>query len=479
MYRDLPHTVGTMARGKVYLVGAGPGDPELISLKGYRLISQADVIVYDRLLAPELLQLAKPGAETIFVGKRPGQHLISQHAINTLLVNKARANKLVVRLKGGDPYLFGRGGEEACACVRAGVQFEVVPGVTSALAAAAYAGIPLTHRDYTSSVAIVTGHRKAAQALQIPRAGTLVFLMAVSNVQKVLESLRAAGWPGQTRIAAVENGTCHNQRVITGRLANFAEKAQKEKLSAPAVLVVGRVAGLAGKLNWFNKKPRILVVGTGPEKYAHLGTIVHRPLIKLVPLEDYRTAEAVLKRLHIFAWLIFTSTNAVRFFFTRLNKLGRDARALSGVKVAAIGCTTADELAQFGLRAEMVPKTQSSAGLLREFRRIKIRGKKILIACSDIASQELPTGLAKMGAVVKTVALYRNIEIEPGQIDFRHIDRILFTSSSTVRAFSRRFGSVPPGVKVMCLGTPTLRESKRYGIEGKLLSACITPDQEP
>jgi len=272
-----------MSKSKVYLVGAGPGDVELITMKASRLVRQADVILYDHLVAPELLKLAKPTAEIIFVGKFAGNHTVKQNRTNELLIEKAGTNEVVVRLKGGDPYLFGRGGEEAEACVEAGVDFEVVPGITSAHAAACYAGIPPTHRDFTPSLAIVTGHRKDEAELDIPKAGTIIFMMGVANIAKIVNSLLNQGWPGRTEIAAIEKGTRYDQRVVKGTLDDFLHVAEKAKLRKPAIFIVGRVVALHEKLNWFGKKPRILLPGTHPEKYRHLGTIVHRPFIKLVP----------------------------------------------------------------------------------------------------------------------------------------------------------------------------------------------------
>lgn len=221
-----------MLKGKVYLVGAGPGNVELITLKGFSLIKKADVVLYDRLIDPELLKAVKPNAELISVGKSAGQHTLPQDEINALLIKKAKAKKIIVRLKGGDPYLFGRGAEEAEACADAGIDFEVVPGVTSALAGPCYAGIPVTHRDYTSNVAIVTGHRKKEQHIEIPKAGTVIFLMGVSNVERIVSSLLENNWPEKTKIAAIENASFYNQRVITGTLKDFVEIVKKEETAA-------------------------------------------------------------------------------------------------------------------------------------------------------------------------------------------------------------------------------------------------------
>ncbi|MBN2138495.1 MAG: uroporphyrinogen-III C-methyltransferase [Sedimentisphaerales bacterium] len=458
-----------MSKSKVYLVGAGPGDAELITVKGYRLISEADVILYDHLIAPELLDLAKEAAELISVGKFASKHTLPQEEINALLVAKAQAGNMVVRLKGGDPYLFGRGGEEAEACAEAGVEFEVVPGITSALAAACYGGIPPTHRDYTPSVAIVTGHRKEEKELEIPKAGTVIFLMGVANIAKIVHSLLEQGWSGETAIAAIEKGTLYDQRVVKGRLDNFLEIAEKAQLRKPAIFIAGKVAGLQEKLDWFGRKPRILLPGTHPEKYRHLGTIIHRPFIKLVAIEDYSAADKVLKNLSPYDWIVFTSTNGVKFFFERLFSTGLDGRSLCSNKIAAIGATTAEMLKGYGIAADMQPGLESSAGLLNEFAKVGVKGKKILLVKPEAGSPVLFEKLSAAGAEVEIVVVYRNIDIEPEHVDFDYIDQILFTSASTVRAFMKRYGEVPEVPKVYCLGQPTLDEARRHGIEAELL----------
>ena len=458
-----------MSYGKVYLVGAGPGDVELITLKGYKLICRADVILYDHLIPSELFRFAKPGAEIISVGKFAGRHTMPQEQINELLIEKAKNNEIIVRLKGGDPLLFGRGGEEAEACVRAGVDFEFVPGVTSALAAPCYGGIPPTHRDCTSNVAIVTGHRKDEKEIEIPKAGTIIFLMGVANIEKIISSLLEAGWPGQTKIAAIEKGTCYDQRVIQGTLVNFLQITRKAQMRTPAVFIVGKVVELSEKLDWFGKKPRILFPGTHPNKYRHLGVIVHRPLIKSVPLDDYTQADKVLKRLNTFDWIVFTSTNGVEFFFQRLNAISLDTREIGTAKIAAIGKTTAEKLKTFGVLADMQPKLESSIGLLEEFKKISVKDKRILLVRPKVGSIMLLDGLVDTKASIEAVLVYRNVDMEPEETDFDFIDQILFTSGSTIRAFVKIYGSVPDGIKVYCLGQPTLNEAEKHNIAAELL----------
>lgn len=458
-----------MPKGKVYLVGSGPGDVELITLKGYKLISQADVILHDHLIPLELLQLARADAEVISVGKFASRHTMPQDQINALLIEKTGDNKVVLRLKGGDPFVFGRGGEEVEACAEAGIDFEVVPGITSALAAPAYAGIPPTHRDYTPNIAIVTGHRKEGKEIEIPNAGTIIFLMGVANIPKIIDALLKAGWSPQTKIAAVENGTKYNQRVITGVLENFIQTIREAELCTPAIFIVGRVVELQEKLNWFDRKPKVLVLGTHPEKYAHLGTIVHRPIVKCVGLEDYSHFDDVLGRIDTFDWLIFTSAHSVRFFFERLRAVGSDTRSLACLKVAAIGRTTAGELAGFGILADLVPNNESSAGLLEKFGAMDMTNKKVLLPRAKVASPELPDGLALLGAAVEEVPAYMTVEIEPADVDFEHIDQILFTSGSTVRAFVKKFGRVPLRVKAFCLGAPTQAVANKHDIIAEIM----------
>jgi len=298
----------------------------------------------------------------------------------------------------------------------------------------------------------------------------------VANIQNIVDSLLKAGWPNKTEIAAIENGTFYNQRVITGTLENFVQTVQNANLKPPAVFIVGRVVSLHQKLNWLAGKPKVLVPGTHPEKYKHLGTIVHRPLVKCIALDDYSHLEKVIEQLQTFDWLIFTSPNGVRFFFEQLHLSGLDARNLSGVKVAAIGKTTAAELFARGISADLVPAgrrpvedNESSAGLLEKFNSLDIKNKKVLIPRAEVASSELPEGLTRFGAAVEVIPVYKTIEIEPAEVDFDYIDIILFTSGSVVRAFVNKFGRVPSNTKIYCLGLPTLAEAKKHGIDAELM----------
>ncbi|MHC4582529.1 MAG: uroporphyrinogen-III synthase, partial [Planctomycetota bacterium] len=277
------------------------------------------------------------------------------------------------------------------------------------------------------------------------------------------------GWPPQAKIAAVENGTRYNQRVITGTLENFVQTIRQKELGTPAIFIVGRVVELNEKLNWFGRKPRVLVLGTHPEKYTHLGTIVHRPMVKCVGLQDCSQLDSALERLETFDWLIFTSANGAKYFFERLARKGLDARALSSMKVAAIGKTTAARLTVFGILADLVPERESSSGLLEEFGKLDIVNKKVLLPQARVSSAELPDGLAKLGAKVDQIAVYETVEIEPADVDLEYIDKILFTSGSTARAFVKKFGQVPAHIKAYCLGKPTQASAKEHGIEAEIV----------
>lgn len=460
-----------MSDGKVYLVGSGPGDMELITLKGYRLLQQADVVLYDHLLSMDLLSVTRNDTEKISVGKFAGNHTLPQEGINQLIVDKAKEGKMVVRLKGGDPYIFGRGGEEAEACYESGIYFEVVPGVTSAFSAPCYAGIPPTHRDCTTNVAVVTGHRKKGdnRPIDIPKAGTVIFLMSVGNISRIIKQLLSEGWQSDTPIAVIEHGTWYDQRVIEGKLDNFLDIIKDNPLRTPGIFVVGKVVGMRKKLGWFANRPRILMLGTHPEKYIHLGTIVHRQLIECVELDDYTDPDKQIENLDAFNWIVFTSANGLRHFFARLKAKGLDCRALANSKIAVIGATTAETLAEYGINADLCSDIQSSKGLLEAFSGIDINGKAMLLPQAEVSSDVLPKGLEEMGADVVIMPIYKTIERECDDVDFDYIDQVLFSSGSSVRAFVKRFGKVPENVKAYCLGLPTLTIAKENGIEAEVL----------
>jgi uroporphyrinogen III methyltransferase/synthase len=443
----------------------------LITLKGYRLLQQADVILYDHLLSMELLSVAKNECEKIAVGKRASNHTFPQEGINQLIVDKAKEGKMVVRLKGGDPYIFGRGGEEGEKCYEDGIYFEVVPGVTSAFSAPCYAGIPPTHRDCTTNVAIVTGHRKAGddRPIDIPKAGTVIFLMSVGNIPRIIDQLLNEGWNGDTPIAVIEHGTWYDQRVLEGKLDTFKDFIKDNPLRTPGIFIVGSVVGMKEKLGWFARKPKVLMLGTHPQKYAHLGTIVHRQLIECVGLDDYTDADKQIDNLKSFNWVVFTSANGIRYFFDRLNAKGLVTRALADAKIGVIGKTTAGTLAEYGIKADLCADKESSKGLLEKFSDIDIKGANILLPQALVSSEVLPNGLEEMGATVEKMPAYKTVDKECSDVNFDYIDQVLFTSGSSVEAFVKRFGKVPANVKAYCLGIPTQAIATENGITAEIL----------
>jgi uroporphyrinogen III methyltransferase/synthase len=455
----------------VYLIGAGPGDTGLITVKGLEILSQADVILYDHLIGHELLSHAKDDAEKISVGKFASNHTLPQESINDLIIQKAKEGKLVARLKGGDCYLFGRGGEEAEACHEAGIPYEVVPGITSALAAPCYAGIPPTHRDCTSNIAVVTGHRKKGDTrpIDIPKAGTVIFLMSVGNIKNIIGSLLDAGWDADTKIAAVEHGTCYDQRVIKGTLDNFLDVIKDNPLRTPAIFIVGKVVELAEKLDWFTKKPKILHLGNHPDRYAHLGTIVHRQIIRCIESENDDQTDAYFKSPPKHNWIVFTSGNGIQFFFKKLYAAGFDARIFANTKFAVIGKASGKRLLEFGIKADLTAATESSKGLLAAFSDIDINRLSILLPQAEISSTELADGLTDRGAAIDKLTVYKTVETEIDDVDLDYIDQILFTSGSTVRAFVNKFGSVPDHIEALCLGTPTQTIAKQNNIDAKII----------
>ncbi|BAF59154.1 MAG: uroporphyrinogen-III C-methyltransferase [Pelotomaculum sp.] len=495
-----------MSKGTVYLVGAGPGDPKLITLKGLECIRKADVIVHDRLAGRRLLAYARPEAEIICAGKSPGRHTLKQDEINRLLVEKAGEGKTVVRLKGGDPFVFGRGGEEAEALAEAGVPFEVVPGVTSAVAAPAYAGIPVTHRDCTSALTIVTGNEdplkedsRIAWDKISTGAGTLVFLMGMANLPFIAGKLIENGRPAETPAAVIRWGTVPGQQTVTGTLGDISEKASRAGLKNPAVIIVGEVVALRDRLNWFEKKPlfgrRVLVTRSREQASALSeaiealgGQAVEFPAIRVAEPEDYSPLDRAIEGLDSFRWVIFTSVNGVESFFRRLRQHRKDIRELRPVRLCAIGPKTREALEAYGLLVDYVPDEYRAEEIVRGLAG-KIRaGDRVLLPRADVARKVLPDALAELGADVTEVTAYRTVTGDGGGTPVREMLRdgeihmITFTSSSTVRNFVKLLGEggldrLLAGVKVACIGpitAATARElsirvdvvAKEYTIEG-------------
>ena len=441
------------ARGFVSLIGAGPGDPGLLTLRGVEALARADVVVYDYLANPALLAHARPDAERVYVGKKAGSHTLSQDEINALLVGHGAAGKFVARLKGGDPFVFGRGGEEAMALAGAGIPFEVVPGISSAVAAPAYAGIPVTHRGLASSFAVITGHEDPAKdesAIDWSRLATgvdtLVFVMGVGNLPKIVERLVAHGRPSDTPVALVRWGTMPGQHTVTGILADIVQKVQAAGLKPPAVTIVGPVAGLRADLRWFEDRPlfgqRVLVTRTRQQasvlskRLQALGAeAIELPTIRIEPPASWAPLDAAVAGLSGYDWIVFTSVNGVEAFWQRLQRAGLDARALHGVRLAAIGPATASALEDCGLRADCVPREYVAEAVAAELG--NVAGRWVLLPRADIARPALAVLLRAAGANVEEVDAYRTVrpETEPEALHhlLSRVSVATFSSSSTVR----------------------------------------------
>jgi uroporphyrinogen III methyltransferase/synthase len=494
-------------KGRVYLVGAGPGALDLVTLRARELIGQADVLVYDYLCNPEMLRWARAEAETIFAGKSGASrkcHNLTQEEINASLVALARAGKQVVRLKGGDPYVFGRGGEEAQALARARVPFEIVPGVTSAIAAPAYAGIPLTHRDFASTVTFVTGHEDPSKAESLidwrhlaRLRGTKIFLMGVKRLREIAQRLVAEGADPATPVALVRWGTTARQESLEGTLATVADLAEKRGFAAPAVTIVGEVVKLRRELNWFEALPlfgqRVVVTRTRrqasalTERLARLGAdVLEIPTIRIVPVvlgETERNKLAAFSR-H-FDWMIFTSPNAVNLFFSEFFKLTDDLRALGAVKIAAVGPATAHKLNDLHLRADLQPEVFTAEKLAECFSAKDVASQRFLLPHGRLADPLLANHLREKGGLVEEWTLY---DTEPEQEDptgarARYLREgahwITFTSSSTAenwRALQLQPASGAPQPKAVSLGPVTSATLRKLGYEIAAESPASTLD---
>ncbi|MBN2133718.1 MAG: uroporphyrinogen-III C-methyltransferase [Sedimentisphaerales bacterium] len=443
--------------GIVYLVGAGPGDPGLITCRGRDLLPLADCIIYDHLVSPNLLTQLRTDAERVYVGKQAGRHTLAQDEINRLLVEKASGGLTVVRLKGGDPFVFGRGGEEALALTAAGIPFEVVPGVTAAVAAAAYAGIPVTHRGLASEVAFITGHEDPSRDdshIDWPSLarwqGTLAFYMGVRNLPSICEALQRHGMASDTPAALIAWGTTARQRTLVADLATLAGRAQEEGFTPPAVAVIGRVVSLREQLAWFERRPlfgRRIVVTRARAQASDLAAwltalgadVLECPTIRIEPPEDPGCLLDAARRVCDFDWLILTSVNGVDAVFGALARLELDARHLAHTRVCAIGPATAERLAAHGIRPDLVPERYLAEGILEAFDRTgSLVDKKFLLARADLARADLADGLAQRGAHVEQVVAYRTA-VEAldrttleGALTEDAIDWFTFASASTV-----------------------------------------------
>jgi len=461
----------------VYLVGAGPGDPGLLTMRGAEVLGRADVVVYDRLASPALLALAPPGAELITAGKAPGAVDLTQDEINVLLVERGRTGASVVRLKGGDPYVFGRGGEEAEALADAGVPYEVVPGITSAIGAATYAGIPVTHRGLSTHFTVVTGHEDPTKARTdvdwgalARTGGTLVILMGAGRIADIATALVDGGLAPDTPVAAVRNGTRHDQQTVRATLATIAEAGVR----SPSAIVVGAVAAL--DLGWFEARPlfgRSVVVTRAREQASELraaleslgAEVLELPSIAIEPVDF------ALPPLHRYAWLVFTSANGVQAFFERgLAPAGFDTRALGGLRVAAIGSGTVHALEARGLRPDLTPERFVAESLLEAFPAPGAPGERVLVVRPDEARDVLPEGLGARGHEVDVLAVYRTVQATPDEAALARVragavDAITFTSSSTVTNLCDLLGPVPdPQPVVVSIGPVTSDAVRARGL---------------
>jgi len=496
-------------KGRVVLVGAGPGDPGLLTLRGQRWLAAADVVVHDYLVHPRLLESARPDAEIIPVGRSHGVgERLSQTDIEELLVARARAGRLVVRLKNGDPFVFGRGGEEAEALHNAGIPFEVVPGVTSAIAAPAYAGIPVTHRDHASLLTIATGHQAWAPGADEPsipnlpwhvlarQGGTLVFVMAVRQLAGVLAALVGAGLDPATPAALVQRGTLGGQRTIEGTATTLGARVRDAGIVPPAVLVVGTVVSLREQVRWFEARPlfgRRVVVTRPREQAGELARtledagaeVVLFPTIAIVPSGDPAALDRAVAAAGTCDWIVFTSANGVRVFFARFAAQGRDVRELGSVRLAAIGPETAGELERRMLRPAVVPREYRAEGLLEALAGEDLRGRRVLLPRAAGARSVLPETLAARGATVDEVIAYRAIPPPDADVPGLRaalaagsIDALTFTSSSTVRHFVALLGRdalrALGRTVVACIGPVTAETAREEGLPAHVCPADYT-----
>lgn len=476
----------------VYLIGAGPGDPGLLTIKAKEILERADVVVYDYLANPGFLDYCRADAEIIYVGKKGGDHTLPQDQINALLVEKAKEGKIIARLKGGDPYVFGRGAEEAEELLEAGATFEVVPGVTSAVAAPAYAGIPLTHRQYASSVSFITGHEDPTKEESAHNwealaksASTLVFFMGVKNLPMIAQNLIKNGRPADTPVALVRWGTTCRQRTMTATLETVADEAKRLGFKAPSLIVVGDVVKLRPTLMYFENKPLMgkgVVVTRAREQASGLASILEEmgacviqfPTIEIKQLVDDSPVESAILGLAQYDWLIFTSVNGVKHFWRVLESVGLDSRILAGCEIAAIGPATAEALQAKGIRPDFVPDKYVAEGVVAGLLERGVAGKKVLIPRAKEAREVLPEELRKAGAQVEILPVYETVPAKGKVQDFEamlemgEVQCITFASTSTVDNFfamvsPETLKKLAPEVTLASIGPVTAKTLAGYG----------------
>ncbi len=487
---------GKSNQGKVYLVGAGPGDPGLITIRGREILEKAEVIIYDYLAGKKLLKHVPPDAEFIYAGKRGGvKHTHTQTEINEMLVERAKSGKRVVRLKGGDPFIFGRGGEELEEVVKAGLNYEAVPGVTSASAAATFAGVPITHRKFTASVAFITGHEDPTKQKSnidwekiSTGVGTLVFYMGIKNLSSITANLIKNGRDPKTPVAVVRWASMPHQRSVVGTLDNIAEIVKKEGIKPPALTIVGEVVTLRDTINWYEKRPlfgkRILITRTreqASELVARLEELgaecLEYATIAIQPPDSWEIFDKALVDLGHYQWILFTSIHAIHAFFGRLYEKNLDARALSGCRIAAVGTVTAECLEKYGIKADLLPEKFTGEGLAAALENVGIKGTDILLPRALKAREVLPEQLEAAGAGVTVAPVYQNVIPEGYDRKLRAelvengIDMVTFTSSSTVNNFIHMLGVADDeaarllaGVKIAAIGPITGKTVAEHGL---------------
>src|SRR6266536_2935412 len=483
-------STSTKPKGKVYLVGAGPGDLGLVTLRAKECIESADVIVYDHLSNPEMLGWARDDVEIIYAGKEAGEPSLSQQEINALLIEKARTGKDVVRLKGGDPFVFGRGAEEAKAIVDAGIEFEIVPGITSAIAGPAYAGIPVTHRAENSHVTFFTGHEDPAKtesaidyAALAKLGGTQVMLMGVERLEPITKEMLKQGVREDLPVALVRWATTGRQETLTGTLRDIAGRAVDRGFEAPAVAVFGKVVALRESLDWYEKRPlsgkRIVVTRSRKQASALSGKlralgahVFELPTIRIEPPTDLREFAELVQDAHTYDWIVFTSANGVEAFFEIFFKLYDDAREIGGAKIAAIGPATTQRVKDFRLHVDLQPEEFVAEAVVKEFEKMGgIENLRILIARAEKARDVLPKELSATGAIVDEAFAYRTVPETRDtsgaqrQLAQGSADLITFTSSSTVENFLALGLPWPKGMRIASIGPITSKTVRDQGLE--------------
>jgi uroporphyrinogen III methyltransferase/synthase len=488
--------------GFVYLVGAGPGDPELITLRGKRCLEMADTILYDRLTHPTLLRLCRKDAERIYVGKEPGRHSMKQSEINALMIERAKSGRIVCRLKGGDPLVFGRGSEEGLACVEAGIPFAIVPGVSSAIAVPAYAGIPVTHRGIASSFLIAAGHTReesSEKAAENERstdfsADTLIYLMGVDSLPEIVQRLIRSGKSPATPIAIIQQGTLPQQQTRTSVLGSVIAEAEREPIHPPAVIVIGEVVRLREHLRWFDRRPlfglRVVVTRSTDQADAlsrHLeeagAYAIELPLLKVrFPETNVQLDQSLLSHIHNpYQWILFCSVNAVTAVRERLRVIGRDARLFHGSSIAAIGSATADALKELGLLADYVPQRFQSEFMLDDLLHMCSPGSRVLFPRAKQGRTLIQERLRSKGVVVDEITAYETVPDEdarqaiPALLAQRGADVITFTSSSAARFFhelmtSSEIASLLEGVTLACIGPTTAQTLRDRGLHPDIVA---------